>query len=71
MFLQSKEIKGGNLEYHIHFWLGTNTTPEKSGVAAYKSVELDNLLNTHSTQHRETQGNESSRFLSYFKNGFK
>ncbi|XP_019873520.1 advillin isoform X2 [Aethina tumida] len=67
----SKEIKGGNLEYHIHFWLGTNTTPEKSGVAAYKSVELDNLLNTHSTQHRETQGNESSRFLSYFKNGFK
>ncbi|CAH0556416.1 unnamed protein product [Brassicogethes aeneus] len=66
-----KEIKGATLEYHIHFWLGANTNPEKSGVAAYKSVELDAFLNSQTIQHRETQGNESSRFLSYFKNGFK
>ncbi|XP_066138784.1 villin-1 isoform X3 [Euwallacea fornicatus] len=67
----ARDIKGKNIEYHIHFWLGAGTTPEKSGVAAYKTVELDGLLNCISTQHRETQGNESDRFLSYFKNGFR
>ncbi|XP_030768126.1 advillin-like isoform X3 [Sitophilus oryzae] len=66
-----RDVKGKAIEYHVHFWLGKNTTPEKSGVAAYKSVELDTLLNCSSTQHRETEGNESDRFLSYFKNGYK
>ncbi|KAL1494852.1 hypothetical protein ABEB36_010371 [Hypothenemus hampei] len=67
----TRDLKGKVIEYHIHFWLGTNTTPEKSGVAAYKTVELDGLLNSTSTQHREAQGNESDRFLSYFKNGMR
>lgn len=66
-----RDIKGKDIEYHIHFWLGSNTTPEKSGVAAYKTVELDNLLGCCSVQHRETQGNESTRFLSYFKSGYR
>lgn len=59
------------MEYHVHFWLGSLTTPEKSGVAAYKTVELDNHLGGMATQHRETQGNESARFKSYFKNGYR
>lgn len=64
-------MKGGIIEHHIHFWLGSQTTPDKSGVAAYKTVELDNFLNGCCIQHRETEGNESSRFLSYFKNGLR
>ncbi|XP_057656314.1 villin-like protein quail [Diorhabda carinulata] len=61
----------GCLERHIHFWLGSETHPDKSGIAAYKTVELDNFLNNHATQHRETEGFETSRFLSYFQKGIK
>ncbi|CAH1186187.1 unnamed protein product [Phyllotreta striolata] len=66
----SKETKN-TIEYHVHFWLGSEVNPDKSGVAAYKTMELDNFLNGHTTQHRETEGFESARFLSYFKNGIK
>ncbi|XP_063903462.1 advillin isoform X2 [Zophobas morio] len=67
----AREVRGAPLEYHVHFWLGSSTTPDKSGVAAYKTVELDNFLTGTATQHRETQGNESPRFKSYFKSGLK
>lgn len=70
-YFQAREVKGGLIKHHIHFWLGSETTPDKSGVAAYKTVELDNFLNGSCTQHRETEGGESSRFLSYFKNGIR
>lgn len=69
--IQCREIRGAQLEYHIHFWLGNATAADKSGVAAYKTVELDGYLGGTATQHRETQGNESARFKSYFKNGFR
>ncbi|KAF5274961.1 hypothetical protein FQR65_LT04304 [Abscondita terminalis] len=67
----TREIRNGTLEYHIHFWLGSSTIPDKSGAAAYKTVELDEHLKGLATQHREVQGNESARFKSYFKNGFR
>ncbi|KAJ8952266.1 hypothetical protein NQ318_007433 [Aromia moschata] len=67
----TREMKNGCMEYHVHFWLGSRTSPEKSGVAAYKTVELDNYLGCLSTQHRESEGNESPRFLSFFKNGVR
>ncbi|XP_050509264.1 advillin isoform X1 [Diabrotica virgifera virgifera] len=66
----SKETKG-SIEHHVHFWLGSQTNPDRSGVAAYKTVEVDNYLNGHAVQHRETEGYESARFLSYFKNGIR
>lgn len=52
--------------YNIHFWLGTQTSLDEMGTAAYKTVELDTYLHGKAIQYRETQSNESSLFKSYF-----
>lgn len=58
-----------HLDKYIHFWLGSAATQQESGNVAYKVMELDNHLGNVATQFRETQENESVRFLSYFKDG--
>lgn len=61
-----KEKESDELLYDVHFWIGEHSTVDEYGTAAYKTVELDTLLDDKPIQHREVQNNESGLFKSYF-----
>ncbi|KAK4749464.1 hypothetical protein SAY87_026913 [Trapa incisa] len=67
IILQTTSGKGGAYLYDIHFWIGKDTSHDEAGTAAIKTVELDASLGGRAVQHREIQGHESDKFLSYFK----
>ena len=57
---------------HIHIHAHPHTcTPsqDEAGVAAYKTVELDESLGGAPVQHREVQNHESKLFISHFPKG--
>jgi gelsolin len=54
------------LGHDIFFWLGTKTSQDEAGTAAYKTVELDEFLHGHATQHREIQQQPSNEFVALF-----
>jgi gelsolin len=54
------------LGFDVFFWLGAHTSQDEAGVAAYKTVELDEFLHGAATQHREIQESPSDDFLALF-----
>ena len=60
--------KEGNvhLAHDIFFWLGSKTSQDEAGVAAYKTVELDEFLHGAAVQHRELQEQPSEEFVGLF-----
>ncbi|KAK7301767.1 hypothetical protein RJT34_12642 [Clitoria ternatea] len=59
--------KIGPPQYDIHYWLGNDAKKVDSGLASDKALELDAALGSCSVQYREIQGQESQKFLSYFR----
>ena len=65
----STEAVADRLSWDVHFWLGKHTSIDEAGTAAYKAVELDDLLGGRATQHRQVQGSEEFSFLRLFDDG--
>lgn len=61
-----KKNDSDGLKHDVHFWLGSYTTQDEAGAAAYKTVELDDHLGGATIPHREVQGHESDTFLNLF-----
>ena len=69
--LQTTKSPRGQSVWAIHYWIGTEATPDEYRTAAFKAVELDEALGGSPIQHREVQEYESAIFRSYFKKGIK
>lgn len=54
------------LAFDVHFWIGSKSTQDEYGTAAYKCVELDTYLDDAAVQHRQVEGHESEMFKDYF-----
>ncbi|KAM9206332.1 gelsolin isoform 3-T3 [Dugong dugon] len=71
VILKTVQLRNGNLQYDLHYWLGNECSQDESGAASIFTVQLDDHLNGRAVQHREVQGFESATFLGYFKSGVK
>jgi len=66
IILDTTKDRQGRLHRKIHFWLGAETSIDKRGIAAYKTVELGDLFHGAPSQHREVMGYESEAFQKLF-----
>lgn len=67
IILKTTALKNGSLRHDIHYWIGKDTSQDEAGTAAILTVELDAALGGRAVQYREIQGNETEKFLSYFR----
>ncbi|KAE8152942.1 actin depolymerizing protein [Aspergillus avenaceus] len=65
--LHTYRVGDDHLGHDIFFWLGSKTTQDEAGTAAYKTVELDEFLHGAATQHREIQQSPSDEFVALFR----
>ncbi|MBA0836122.1 hypothetical protein Goarm_008359, partial [Gossypium armourianum] len=65
--LSTSVLKSGPTQHDIHYWLGNDANEVDSALASDKALELDAALGSCAVQYREVQGQETEKFLSYFK----
>ncbi|XP_052185182.1 villin-1 isoform X2 [Diospyros lotus] len=65
--LHTVSLRSGSFEHDIHYWLGNDAKEVDSALVSDKALELDDALGSHAVQYREVQGEETEKFLSYFK----
>ncbi|WZZ39051.1 hypothetical protein YC2023_035310 [Brassica napus] len=65
--LKTTASRSGSLHHDIHYWLGKGSSQDEHGSVAVMTVELDSALGGRAVQYREVQGQETEKFLSYFK----
>jgi gelsolin len=58
---------GDALKHDIHIWIGSESSQDEYGTAAYKMVEADEYLRGSPVQHRQVEGKESSDFVNCFE----
>ncbi|PON63017.1 Villin [Parasponia andersonii] len=67
VILHTSLPKSGLPLHDIHYWLGNDSNKVDSVLASDKALELDATLGSCAVQYRELQGQETEKFLSYFK----
>ncbi|KAK6235033.1 hypothetical protein SCA6_010370 [Theobroma cacao] len=65
--LSTSVLKSGPPQHDIHYWMGNDANEVDSALASDKALELDAALGSCTVQYREVQGQETEKFLSYFK----
>lgn len=65
--LNSSGSDPSNLKHDIHIWIGSESTQDEYGTAAYKMVEADEYLGTAAVQHRQVEGREADEFVDLFE----
>ncbi|KAK2155962.1 hypothetical protein LSH36_225g00031 [Paralvinella palmiformis] len=56
----------GREEHIIYYWLGRHSTSDERGVAAVKTIEIDDSLGGIAKQVRVVQGKEPNHFMAMF-----
>lgn len=67
IILNTALLKSGPPQHDIHYWLGNDVNKEDSTLVSDKALELDAALGSCTVQYREVQGQETEKFLSYFR----
>ncbi|EOY33739.1 Villin-like 1 [Theobroma cacao] len=65
--LSTSVLKSGPPQHDIHYWMGNDANEVDSALASDKALQLDAALGSCTVQYREVQGQETEKFLSYFK----
>lgn len=58
---------GDTLQHDLHIWIGSESTQDEYGTAAYKMVEADETLGGAAVQHRQIEGSEADEFAECFE----